>query len=397
MSATLSNVFKLPFQEQIDFFRQKVNLPTERHDDIKKSAHDRAFVVAGAQRADLLDDLRKTIDTAIADGKSIGWYRKNWKVITAKHGWTDYTGNESQARRDWRTRVTYQTNMSVSYAAGRWAQLHDPELIKMMPYLKYVHGDARHPRPLHISWNGFTAPRDHPFWETHATPNGWMCHCYIVGATEGDYAKAKSGGKHEPPAGWDKVDPKTGEPVGIDKGFGYAPGASIKRPMRDFIAQKLINLDAPIGAAMWEKLKTVLEAEQNAAFKDFFAQPSGQFVIAVLNEKMVSRIQSKTAAVQISAETMVKQTREHSELSADEYHFVQTSLDVGEVIEDERGALIFINEADGYVSVVKATRSGNAVFLTSFRRLSSQEAKRDAEIRRLRDKAAGGGASHPLN
>ncbi len=397
MSATLSNVFKLPFQEQIYFFRQKINLPTERYDDITGAAHDRMFVVAGAKTADLVDDLRKTIDQSIAEGKSLGWYRKNWEAITAKHGWTDYTGHESQARRDWRTRVTYQTNMSVSYAAGRWEQLHDPDLVMMMPYLTYVHHDNRHPRPIHVSWNGFTAPRDHDFWKTHAVPNDHFCHCSLEAADEADYAKAKASGKHEPPAGWDKIDPKTGEQVGIGKGFGYAPGASVKRPMRDFIAQKLINLDAPIGAAMWEKLKPVLEAEQNSAFKDFFAQPSGQFVIAVLNEKMVSRIQSKTAAVQISAETMVKQTREHSELSADEYRFVQTSLDVGEVIEDERGALIFINEADGYVSVVKATRSGNAVFLTSFRRLSSQEAKRDAEIRRLRDKAAGGGASHPLN
>jgi hypothetical protein len=158
MSTTLHNVFRLPFQEQIDFFRQKINLPTERWDDIKKSAHDRAFVVAGAQSADLLNDLRKTIDTCIAEGKGIAWYRQNFDAIVAKHGWTGWTGEGSKAGRDWRTRVTYVTNMSVSYAAGRWAQLHDPELVKMMPYLQYVHGDARHPRPVHLSWNGFTAP-----------------------------------------------------------------------------------------------------------------------------------------------------------------------------------------------------------------------------------------------
>jgi hypothetical protein len=257
MSATLSNVFKLPFQEQIAFFRQKVNLPTKRYDDIKKTTHDRAFVVAGAQSADLLNDLRKTIDQCISEGKSIGWYRKNWEAIVAKHGWTDYTGHESQARRVWRTRVTYQTNMSVSYAAGRWEQLHDPDLV-MMPYLKYVHGDARHPRQHHLAWHNFTAPRDHPFWATHAVPNGWMCHCSIVGARDEDYAKAKADGKHEPPAGWDKVDPKTGEQVGIDKGFGYAPGESVKRHLQNFVAQKLTNLSPEIAKSLESHVNPVL-------------------------------------------------------------------------------------------------------------------------------------------
>ena len=38
---------QLPFAEQIDFFRSKLNLPTESWTDIWQSEHDRAFVVAG--------------------------------------------------------------------------------------------------------------------------------------------------------------------------------------------------------------------------------------------------------------------------------------------------------------------------------------------------------------
>ena len=48
--------FNTPFAEQIEFFRQKLNLPTEHWDDIMRETHDRAFVVAGAMKADLLDD-----------------------------------------------------------------------------------------------------------------------------------------------------------------------------------------------------------------------------------------------------------------------------------------------------------------------------------------------------
>ena len=76
--APMSFGFGLPFQEQIDFFRAKLNLPTDRWDDIWKAAHDRAFVVAGAAKADLLNDLRQALrpftrlellpNTLLADG-----------------------------------------------------------------------------------------------------------------------------------------------------------------------------------------------------------------------------------------------------------------------------------------------------------------------------------------
>ena len=46
----------------------KRNLPTERLDDIMRSAHDRAFIVAGAQKADLLADLNRAIEKSIQHG-----------------------------------------------------------------------------------------------------------------------------------------------------------------------------------------------------------------------------------------------------------------------------------------------------------------------------------------
>ena len=283
----VTNTFNSPFAEQVDFFRKKINLPSDRWDDIEKSAHDRAFIVAGANKADLVSDLRNAIDQCIHNGESLGWYQKQFDEIVKNHGWTGWTGEGTKAGRDWRTTITYQTNMSTSYAAGRWTQLHDPDLVKIRPYLTYHHADGvRHPRPLHLSWNGFTAPRDHPFWATHATPNGWLCHCYISASSEASYADARAAGKNQLPDGWDAIDPKTGEPVGIDKGFGYAPGANADRPLKDFIDSKLIKLDAPIGAAMWQAMKPVLMKEQTAAVREMVAvaaasmEPAGASVVA---------------------------------------------------------------------------------------------------------------------
>jgi hypothetical protein len=47
---------------------------------------------------------------------------------------------------------------------------------------------------------------------------------------------------------------------------------------------------------------------------------------------------------------------------------------------------VYVLEDAGYVTVIKATQTGKAVFMTSFRRLSSNAAKRDRELKRLLNK-----------
>jgi hypothetical protein len=267
------NAVSNPFDAQLAFFKNKLNLPTERYDDIVKAAHDRAFIVAGAANADLLNDLNGAIRRSIEDGRGLEAFRKDFNSIVLKHGWTGWTGEGSAAGQAWRTRVIYQTNMATSYAAGRWQQLNDPGLLSIQPYWRYVHDDSVvHPRPMHLAWDGLVLRHDHPFWQTHFCPNGWGCQCRVVSASAKEFAEAEAAGKTEPPAGWDQIDPKTGEPIGIDKGFGYAPGANADRPLKDFIDQKLINLDAPIGSAMYESLRPVLQAEMDAAYAAFLAE-----------------------------------------------------------------------------------------------------------------------------
>jgi uncharacterized protein with gpF-like domain len=167
---------RLPFEEQIDFFRGKAGLkiPTEHWDDIKHEAHDRAFMVAGAQKADLLTDFYNAVQKAFEDGKSLQWFQQQFDAIVDKHGWS-YTGP-----RDWRSRVIYTTNLSTSYAAGRHKQLMDPDLLSVRPYWQYIHSDSvLHPRPLHVAWNGLTLRYDDPWWSTHYPPNGWGCRCRV--------------------------------------------------------------------------------------------------------------------------------------------------------------------------------------------------------------------------
>lgn len=253
--------FNKPFQEQVDFLKRKLNLPTERWDDIQKSGHDRSFIVAGASIADMVADFHDAINKAANDGESIQSFRKRFDGIVKKYGWEGWTGSGSKKGRDWRTRVIYQTNLLTSYSAGRLKQLNDPDLRKVRPYWRYIHNDTvQHPRPLHVSWSGLVLHADDPWWQTHFPPNGWGCLCHVQAVRESEFKGAKApdngtythidshGNKHE-------------VPNGIDFGFDYQPGANTTTPFKDLIDKKLINFPARLGADMWHTLKQALAME----------------------------------------------------------------------------------------------------------------------------------------
>ena len=132
----------------------------------------------------------------------------------------------------------------------------------------------------------------------------------------------------------------------------------------------------------------VADLVSGQAFAEWYRRPAGAFPLAYLSKAVAERLNAKTQLVALSEDTLAKQQRHHPELTAAEYGVVQTAIDQGEQVLDAKdGSLIFILENEGYVTVIKATRSGKGVFLTSLRRLSSREAQRDQELQRLRGKA----------
>ncbi len=206
----------LPFSEAISYFRNKQNIPTERWADLWQQGHNSGFTVAGAMADDLLNDFRRTVDIAIAEGKSIGWFKRNFKSLVAKHGW-DHTG-----KANWRAKIIYNTNMRQSYNAGRWQQL------QQFDYWQYFHGDSITPRPLHLSWHGLLLSKDHPWWLTHFPQNGWGCKCKVRGVSQKQLErKGLTPGRAPNDGSFDWTDKVTGEvhkvPKGIDPGFDYAP------------------------------------------------------------------------------------------------------------------------------------------------------------------------------
>lgn len=222
----IAGVLKRPFAEQVAFFRAKLGdlVPTAVWTDMLRAQHDRGFMVAGAQSADLLADLAAAVDRAVTEGVGIDTFRKDFRAAVAKAGWA-YNGEFN-----WRTRTIYRTNIATSYAAGRLAQLRAGGFTHYL----YKHGDSIEPRAQHLAWDGLVLPADHEFWRAHYPPNGWGCSCRVIGLRRLEDAAALGGDPAKQlPDNWDAIDPKTGAPVGIGKGWDYAPGDTVS----DSVAQ----------------------------------------------------------------------------------------------------------------------------------------------------------------
>lgn len=270
LPSVISGALKRPFKEQVAFFRGKLGnlVPTARWDDIQRSAHDRAFMVAGAAKADLLADLATAVDRSITEGKSLEAFRQDFRSIVERNGWHGWTGEGNKKGVAWRTRVIYQTNALSSYNAGRYAQLREGGF----DFWIYRHNDSvKNPRPQHLAWNGLTLPPDHPFWKTHAPQNGWGCKCYAVGARSARGARRLGGDPDKAlPEDWDAIDAKTGAPVGIDKGWDYQPGAAVSQTIQA-MAQKSVQWEYTLAKAY---MQGVPEATRDALARAYRALPS---------------------------------------------------------------------------------------------------------------------------
>ncbi len=221
---------QVPFEQQIAFFRRKRNIVTESWLDLWESEHDQGFMVAGANRDELVADFAAAIRKAIDDGVTLEQFRRDFDRIVATHGW-DYNGG-----RNWRSRVIYETNLRQSYNAGRWHQLQ--ALKKSRPWWRYRHSDAvETPRPLHQAWDGMVLHCDDPWWQWFFPANGWGCQCYVEALNDRDLARLGKDGPDKAPV-IEFEQRMVGQrspggpflvetPVGVDPGFGYAPGRSL--------------------------------------------------------------------------------------------------------------------------------------------------------------------------
>lgn len=361
----LAITFRKPFAEQVAALRIRLSnlIPTERWTDVWQSAHDRGFMVAGAAKADLLADLAGAVDKAVSQGTTLDQFRKDFREIVSRHGWTGWTGEGSARGEAWRTRVIYQTNMRTSYMSGRHAQL----LAGNYKWWVYRHSGAEHPRLHHLALDGIALPPDHPFWKTHFPPNGWGCGCEVYGAhTLAGIRRVGGDPNKQLPEGWDKRDPAGNLPA-ISKGWDYAPGATVADAI-NALTDKLPGMPAKIGAAFGATIrKPVDDSWQRWLDQIKSGQHHRPGLLGTLDPSLVDRLVQLGSAPQ-SAEILVKpglvsgpKARRHTAkgdaLSDEDWSFLPRALQAPRAVllDLDSGNLLYVLPAsDGQSQIAVA-------------------------------------------
>lgn len=404
--ADLSAVFKKAPKEAVRFLAEKRNQPSDGWETVSARAHQQAFTVAQTAGFDVLGDIKSAIEQA----RDQGWTHKQFQdhlrpLLRAKGWWgqavdpetgeilKQYPGTSRAVRYGTpaRLRLIYDTNMANSYAAGR--RERQLATARLFPFWRYVAVLDVRTRATHRALNGKVFPADHPFWSVNYPPQGFRCRCTVqalrqadvdraripVEGNDGDFVERQvpvnSGRDVMTVRGWKTGD---GREFWPDPGFDHAPGDM--QVARGRLGKSLERLpDSALPAAA----RVVSKGEGFALWRK---APEGSFPIATLPQKHANLLGHKgSRTVQLSADTMRKQEDRHPELGNDEYALIQETISGGRMVQEDERNLIYIAEQPdgGQVVVVKATRTGSALFMTSMRRLSMQEAKRIDEINRL--------------
>lgn len=359
----INGAFQKSFKQQSSYFSRKLALPSERHDDIRASEHDHGFIVAGATKADLVNDFMKSIQKTIDEGKSINWFRENFNEITQKHGWTGWTGEDSKAGKAWRTKTIFTTNMKTSYAAGRDEQLSDPDILTERPYLRYVHSGSRNPRQEHLKWHNLILPADDPFWSTNRPPNGYGCDCDVESVSEAELKKYGKTKHDNSPKIKTRLytNPTTGEqtqvPEGIDPSFAYRPGKSAAETALQAQRQKVERLETAIARKNIESL-----VKSDAFFKFCEGKVNGEFPFAVLPEQPQSNLKSKSPVILLNQNTV----KAASNVAYRDYRQVQKLIDKNAVWQTNNSGerLTYITTTGGKKYKVVLTPNKNNYVLT---------------------------------
>ena len=172
--------------------------------DTWQEAHKQAFVVAKMARADLLQTMHDSLQSAIKEGWTFEQWRKyitpklegQWLGKTIGELWDELPDEEKAGRKPptavqresvimpRRLETIFRTNTAVAYAAGRYE--HHMAVAKNYPYWRYNTREDSRVRASHAAMNGKVFRFDDPIWQTHYPPNGWGCRCYVEALDDWD-------------------------------------------------------------------------------------------------------------------------------------------------------------------------------------------------------------------
>ncbi len=215
------------FPEAVQAWRARVPVAEDQLEEISGEARERAFTVAGVANLELLADVWRALDAAIARGES-------FEDFKAKVG--DKLAQAWGRDQPWRLQTIFRTNAQVAYGEGRYRMLTDPAVLRRRPFWKFSAVLDGRTSPICRPLQGTVLPASDPWWNDHQPPLHFSCRSTVMALTPDD---AESAGIA-----------KTPPDVDAQEGFGQ---------VGEELRPDLSNFPKPLRDA-YEKLRAEKEA-----------------------------------------------------------------------------------------------------------------------------------------
>lgn len=197
--------------EAISWFRARVPITPAGWSRLVVTAKRRAFTVAGVTKLDVVLDVWRGIDRALEAGQGFEDFQK---AVTEKLE-TAWGGTVNQPAH--RVETIYRNNVQSAYAAGRYQQQTDPDVLAARPFWMYDSVLDSQTSALCTALNGTILRHDDPFWGTRYPPNHHRCRAGVRSLTERDVTR-RGGASESPPS------------VLADEGWRTRPGLTDWEP-----------------------------------------------------------------------------------------------------------------------------------------------------------------------
>ncbi len=182
MDAAIRALFQLPPEQAIRYLESKGMRLSWNWWEMQREAYAKAFTVAKLARLGILQDIRNAVETALKEGQTEAWFRKELEDTLKKKGWwgkqvdVDPVTLEAQLYQAGSTRrlqTIYRTNLQTAYMAGRQRQF-DAEAARA-PFVQYLAVRDSRTRPAHAALHGKVFRLDDPAVDVISAPNGFNC------------------------------------------------------------------------------------------------------------------------------------------------------------------------------------------------------------------------------
>lgn len=164
------------FVEAIEWFRRRVPITDAQYAALVLNAHEYAFWIAGIAQLDMVAQVQRSLERAVASGQSYAEWRA--AIGTAlERAWrrSDATPNNV----GWRLETIFRTNVQRAYSHGRYEQVTDPVVLDARPF--WLFDAIRDQRTTEecSELDGTILPAADPYWNDKIPPRHFNCRSGI--------------------------------------------------------------------------------------------------------------------------------------------------------------------------------------------------------------------------